>query len=308
MKTLTQSKVTRINPIVILLIALAAGSFAAIFMKAAQNAGMPSHLIAAGRMLLAALALTPLVIQKYRPELRRLDRRDLLMSMFAGFWLASHFLMLVSALETTSIMIFTVFLNTGPLWVALLERTFLKVKLSLGVWIGLFITISGSVFIALTANNGNQATEGNMLTGIILTLIAAIAGSIYMIIGRSIRSKISLVPYIWIVFGMGGILGFLFVFATGTPLLGLPTESYFWLIALTIVAQLIGHSGFNYVLAFFPATMLSLSWQIMTITAAFAAFLIFGEVPTMMHIIGSGIIACGVVVAILARQRQAKVI
>lgn len=305
MISLTEKKNISFNPALVLMIALGAGTFATIFIKAAQNAGMPSHLIAAGRMLLAAIILTPVVLQKYRAELGNLERRDLLMAMFAGFWLATHFLIMITALETTSVMIFMVILNTGPLWVGLLERIFLKVKLTRGVWLGLFVAISGSVFIAITSGSGSEAVKDNTLYGIVLTLIAAIAGSTYMTIGRSVRSKVSLLPYIWIVFSMGGIISLIFVFATGTPILGHSTESYFWLIMLTLIPQLIGHSGFNYALGYFPATIISLSGQVITITAAIAAFFFFGEIPTFIQIIGSSIIAVGVVMAILARKRQA---
>lgn len=304
MRTLTQRRQVSINPAFILAIALGAGTFAAIFIREAQNAGMPSPLIATGRMLLAGIILTPLVLTKYRPELKRLERRDLLMAMFAGFWLITHFLIMITALETTTIMIFTVILNTGPLWVGLLERTFLKAKLTRGVWLGLFITISGSVFIAMTASGSNESGSGNSLYGIILTLLAAIASAIYMTIGRSVRSKVSLVPYIWILFSIGGLIGLAFVIVTGTAIFGHSQESYFWLLLLVLIPQLIGHAGFNYALGYFPATIISLSGQVLTITAAVAAFFFFGEIPTSMQIIGSAIIAVGVVIAILARQRQ----
>lgn len=306
MTALTHDKGITTSPALVLTIALGAGSFAAIFIRAAQNAGMPSHLIATGRMLIAAVILTPVVMRKYRADLARLERRDILMAMFAGFWLATHFLIMITALETVTIMIFTVILNTGPLWVALLERTFLKATLNRGVWIGLLITISGGAFIAVTTGNSGEALQGNSVCGIILTMIAAVASAAYITIGRGVRSKISLLPYIWIVFSMGGIVGLLFVLMTGTPVFGHSPESYFWLLMLTLIPQLVGHSGFNYALGYFSATFISLSGQILTVTAAVAAFIFFGEVPTIMQITGSIIIALGVVIAIMARNRSAR--
>jgi drug/metabolite transporter (DMT)-like permease len=46
--------------------------------------------------------------------------------------------------------------------------------------------------------------------------------------------------------------------------------------------------------------------QILTITAAVAAFFFFGKIPTFMQIVGSSIIALGVVIAILARNHSAR--
>ncbi len=293
------------RPYLVLIIALAAATFAAVFIKLAQQAGMPSPLIAAGRLTLAALVLTPFVLLNYRHELRRLSRRDVLFSLFAGFWLATHFMTIVYALESASVMIVQVIINTGPLWVALLEVTFLREKLNREVWFGLLLTIIGGGVIALASNAGASGGE-NALIGNGLALAGAIASSIYITIGRSVREKVSLFPYIWMVFGCGALLAMSFVVLIGTPLTGHPPRAYFWLIMVTLIPQLIGHSGFNYALGYFSATIVSLTAQTISVTAAIAAFFIFAEVPGLTDLIGSGIIISGVILAIISRQRKRK--
>jgi len=196
-----------------------------------------------------------------------------------------------------------VIVNTGPLWVALIERFFLKSHVSRGVWTGLLITIVGSVYIAIYAGNSSGDAVANPLMGAGLALLAAIAGAGYITLGRSVRQKISLFPYIWIVFGFGGLVGLVYVLATGTPILGYSGASYGWLLMLTFIAQLIGHSSFNYVLGYLTATITSISSQMLTLTGSVAAFFIFGEVPQQFEIVGSIIIICGVLVALLTRKR-----
>ena len=297
----------RTRPYLVLIIALAAATFAAVFIKLAQEAGMPSPLIAAGRLTLAALVLTPFILRNYQHELQRLTRRDILFSLFAGFWLSVHFLTMVYALESASVMIVQVIINTGPLWVGLLEVTFLKEKLSREVWFGLLLTIIGGGVIALASSAGSAGAGGeDALIGNALALAGAIASSIYITIGRSVRGKVSLFPYIWIVFSCGALVAMTFVLLTGTPLTGHPPRAYFWLIMVTLIPQLVGHSGFNYALGYFSATIVSLTTQTLSVTAAIAAFFIFAEVPGLTDLIGSGIIVSGVILAIIGKQRKRK--
>lgn len=292
------------NPWIALAIGVFAGTFAAPFIKLSQESGLPSPVIAFGRMGLAAIILTPFILVNYRTELTQLSRRDIMMAMFGGLWLVIHFLLLIFALESASTLVVLVIVNTGPLWVALLERIFLKEKINRFVWLGMFITIIGSVYIAVSASGTSGIGDSSPLVGAILSLFAAIAGATYLTIGRTVRRKVSIFPYVWILFGFGGILGLLFALATNTPILGHSTGGYFWLVMLTLIPQLIGHSGFNFALGYFTATLTSLSSQLLTVTASIVAFFIFAEVPTMPDIIGSIIIAIGVILAILNRGKR----
>lgn len=294
---------TTFNPWIALAIGVCATTFAAPFIKLSQENGVPSPVIAFGRIGLASLVLTPLVLSNYRQELRNLNRRDIIMAMVGGLFLVTHFLLMVIALESSSTLVVLVIVNTGPLWVALLERVFLKQQINRFVWFGMLITIIGSVYIAISANSSSGLNDANSMIGAILSTFAAMAGAAYITIGRSVRRKVSLFPYVWILFGIGGILGLLFTLATRTPILGHSATGYFWLIMLTLIPQLIGHSGYNFALRYFTATLTSLSSQLITITATIVAFFIFAEVPTVSDIIGSTVIGIGVIIAILNRNR-----
>ncbi|NDJ61332.1 MAG: EamA/RhaT family transporter, partial [Chloroflexi bacterium] len=88
---------------VILMIGVFAASLAAIFIRFAQDEGVPSLVIAAGRLIISALILTPPVLRRHRVDLQRLGRRDLLLATIAGFWLAVHFTFWITSLEYTSV-------------------------------------------------------------------------------------------------------------------------------------------------------------------------------------------------------------
>lgn len=293
------------NPYIVLAIAIFAATFAAISIRLTQDAGMPSLTIAAGRLLLAALIITPLVWRNHRHEVVQLNRREILMATMGGFWIATHFILLIFALENATVLVVQVLVNTGPIWVALLEVFFLKARLSRVVWLGLFVTIIGGGIIAFSS--GASEAGSNPELGNLLAFVGAIAGAIYLTISRSVRQKMSLVPFIWILFGTGGLFASLLVLATGTQVLGLPPMSYFWLLFLTLVVQLIGHSGFNYAIGYFPATFVSLAGQVVSVTSPIVAFFVFREVPGIGEVTGSAIIIAGVAMAILGRSSRKSV-
>jgi drug/metabolite transporter (DMT)-like permease len=315
------SPAIRTDAYLAIVVALIAASFAAVTIRLAQLNGIPSPLIPAFRLSVAALVITPLVWSRYRADIRALHRREVVWSAIGGFWIATHFTLLAFSLENTTVLVSQVIVNTGPLWVALLETVFLRERLPRIIYGALMITLLGGGVIAFASANPAGLGASHLLAlsgdfagfapssaqdpllGAVLALAGSIAGSIYLTIGRKVRAGISIVPYVWLVFGLGGIFGLGIVAMTGTWMTGHPTEGYLWLLVLTLVPQLIGHSGFNYALGYFPATVVSITTQAVTISAAIIAFILFAEVPTMLELLGSVVIAVGVLIAILAQRR-----
>ncbi|GAB4515803.1 MAG: DMT family transporter [Anaerolineae bacterium] len=301
-------------------VALVTLTFAAILIRLALDAGMTPAAVAALRLTLASAILTPIVIRRYRGQLMALKRRDYLISLFAGVWMGVHFIMMATAFDLTSILVGQVIVNSGPLWVALMEMTFLKARLSRTVWLGLLVAIVGGLIIGL---GGFLTTPPSVQTamveslplheisgaprsssvGSLFALIGAIAGSIYMTAGRKARAKISLIPYIWLIYTFGALTALLLALASGTSMFGYPLLSYFWVIVLALIPQLIGHSSLNYALGFFPATVVSIATQAITVTSAIIAFFLFAEVPTALDLFGSAIIISGVSLVILGQRR-----
>lgn len=290
----------RTIPGMVLITAVIAGSFATIFISLAQREGVPSLVIVAGRLVLASLLLTPFVLSRYLDELAHLNRSDIFWALLSGAFMALHFSLLAFALENTSALIVQVIVNTSPIWVALLEVTFLKAHLNRFIWIGLMIVSVGGTTVALTS--GGSGALGDPLLGGALSLAGAMAGSVYMVIGRKIRAKITVTPYIWMVFGCAAMVSIMLVIITSTPVTGYPINGYIWIVLITLIPQLIGHGGFNFVLRYFSATLVTISVQVSPVIVGILGFFLLAQVPGPGDLIGSLIIIAGVLVAILGRS------
>ena len=250
------------NPSIILraslLIAILATSTASLFIRFAQDEGAPSLVIAAVRLTIATFILAPIALLRYRAELKSLTHRDLTLGIISGIFLAIHFATWISSLEYTSVASSVVFVSTGPLWVAILSPLLLNERLTRVAIIGLVLALVGGTVIGLADacvwNNGLQCPElsqimqGRAMYGNFLALCGALAVSGYLIIGRKVRAKLSLIPYIFLVYGVSAIVLNIFMLASKQSPFGYSASAYGWIVLLAVIPQLIGHSMFNWLL------------------------------------------------------------
>lgn len=77
-------------------------------------------------------------------------------------------------------------ISTIPLFTAILGHIFLKEKLPLKSWIGIFISLAGVGAITFT-----DSAFGRLNTGVLIILLASISGSIYVILQKKLLDNYS---------------------------------------------------------------------------------------------------------------------
>jgi drug/metabolite transporter (DMT)-like permease len=284
-------------------IGILAISLASIFIELAQEQQVPSLVIAAARMTIASLILTPFVLYQHWSHIRGLSRSALGLAALSGFFLAAHFATWISAYEYTTVLVATVLVTTSPLWAALLERAFLGARLTWLVIIGLLIGMVGSIVIAFSRPpEGDIPLGRDPLMGSILALVGALAVAIYFVIGRKLRANLPLLPYIWIVYSFAAIFLLLVVIVSRIPVTGYSADGYFWIAAMALIPQLIGHSSFNYALKFVPASYVGIASQMEPVLSSILAVFVLAQIPNEIQIIGGAIILGGVLLASLGQS------
>jgi len=138
---------------------------------------------------------------------------------------------------------------------------------------------------------------GSAFLGDLLALAGAFAAAGYLLIGRSLRERMSLIPYIFVVYGMAAVVLVGIMFAAGETPIGYEPQVYFWFLLLALVPQLLGHSTFNWALGYLPAAFVSVTLLGEPIGSALLAYFILGEVPTALMIFGAILILIGIAVA-----------
>jgi len=289
-----------------LVAAILAVSTASIFIRFAQ-ANAPSLVIAALRLTFATLLLAPIALTHHREELKNLTRREITLGIFSGLFLTLHFATWISSLEYTSVASSAVFVATGPLWVALLSPALLNERLTRAAMIGLTLALIGGTVVGLSdacvIHNGiqcpdlSQILQGRAMWGNFLALLGAWAVTGYLIIGRKLRAKISLIPYIFVVYGISAVGLIIVMFAAGQSPLGYPIRTYGWIVLLALIPQIIGHSTFNWALAYLPAAFVAVTTLGEPVGSAILAFFILRETPSGIMILGGVLILFGIYLA-----------
>lgn len=287
----------------VIVVGILAVSLAAIFIRKAQMEGVPSLFIAAARLTLAALVLTPFTWNGYGAQIRQLARNEMMLAGVAGFFLALHFATWILSLEYTTVLVGVVLVTTGPLWTAVLETVFLKTRLGTMVILGLVLAIIGGVLIAIPGGEGIEAGSNPLLGGA-LALTGAVAFAVYIVIGRKLRARLPLLPYIWLVYSGAAFVLIVAVFVARIPITGYSRDGYLWVVALALIPQLIGHSSFNYAVKYLPATFIGIAGQLEPVASAIIAIFLFREIPQSQQIWGSATILVGVTLAGLAQARS----
>ena len=290
-----------------ILVAILAVSTASIFIRFAQGDGTPSLVIAALRLTFATLILAPIALAKHRDELKRFTRNEILSGFFSGIFLALHFATWISSLEYTSVASSVVFVSTGPLWVALLSPLLLKENLARTSIIGLGLSIVGGTIIGLSDaciwDSGlscpalGDVLQGRAMLGNFLALAGAWTVTGYLIIGRKLRASISLIPYIFMVYGFAAVILIVIMFAGGNSPFGFAPNTYGWIFLLAAIPQLIGHSTFNWALKYLPAALVAVTTLGEPIGSAILAFFILNETPSMATLAGGVFILTGIYLA-----------
>ena len=278
------------RPYVALMIGLAAVSTSSSLIRLSQNDGAPSLGIAAWRLTLAVLVLTPFTWLRHRAELRRITPGELLLAVGSGAFLALHFATWVTSLAYTSVINAVTLVNLHPIMVALASPLLLHERLSRKTWIGLVLALGGSVIISLAGGSGTAPIHDAPLLGDGLALLGAFGTAGYFLIGRRVRASVGLVPYIWLTYTSAAVILLLLCLFTRTSVSGLPTSAYVWMTLLALLPQLIGHSSFNYALGFVPATLVSLVTLGEPIGSTVLAYFIFSEHPGLLQLVGAAVI------------------
>lgn len=295
-----------------IIVAILAVSTASIFIRFAQNDGAPSLVIAALRLTFATLILTPIALTQHRDEIKRFTRSEILFGAFSGIFLAVHFATWISSLEYTSVASSVVFVSTGPLWVALLSPMLLKEHLARTAIVGLALSIVGGAIIGLSdacvwagglsCPALQDILQGRAMWGNLLALAGAWSVTGYLIIGRKLRAGMSLIPYIFLVYGMAAIVLIVIMFVSGNSPFGFAPQTYGWIFLLAALPQLIGHSTYNWALKYLPAALVAVTTLGEPIGSAILAFFILDETPTRATILGGIFILAGIYLA----SRQSK--
>jgi len=296
-----------ISPKLVMALGILAVSTASLFIRFAQQ-NAPSLVVAAYRLGLASLLLTPYILLQHRSELRQLTHRQWLPMLLAGLFLAFHFGAWITSLELTSVASSVVLVTTTPLWVAIVAVVFLKEKLTRPLITGLIVAMVGGVIVGISEScafqngrflctSGIELFQSESMLGNFLAMFGAWMAAAYLVVGRKVREHVDTMVYVYGVYSIAAIFLVIACLFTRQSLWGFSPNFYLWAFLLAIVPQIIGHTTYNWALGYLPTTFVSISLLGEPIGTILLAFLFLQETPTLIESVGGVLILAGIYLA-----------
>ena len=274
-------------------------SFAAIFIRLAEA---PVLVIAAYRLMLASLIITPMACARAKSEFLGLMKAGLALPLLSGVLLALHFVLWIASLTYTTVASSVVLVTANPVFVALASHFLFREKLSRQVILGIAVCLAGAAIIGY----GDWTLGCKPLLGDLLALAGAIAAAGYFLIGRKLRQTTGVLSYAAIVYGSAALALLLSVLVFQYPLLGYSTTTYIMLVLLALIPQTVGHLSLTWSLRFVSATLVTIAVLGEPVGATLLALIMLHEVPTLTQVLGGTLILTGIFLAFRKRIPRAK--
>jgi drug/metabolite transporter (DMT)-like permease len=225
-------------------------------------------------------------------------KSDFWISALAGIFLGFHFYLWIASLKFTSISSSVVLVTTQPVFVAVFGLIFLKEGIGkIGVT-AIILAICGSLLIA----RGDLAIDSVHLKGDILALAGALAAGLYLFIGRFVRPRVDLVPYVVTVYGISAVTILILGIISGSLHAPAAGSDYLIFFLLAFGPTILGHNLYNFALRHLPAFPVGMSILGEPVLATIWGMIIFGENPILTTVMGGLVIILSVVM-VMARLR-----
>jgi drug/metabolite transporter (DMT)-like permease len=211
-----------------------------------------------------------------------------------------HFYTWVAGLKVTSISSSVVLVTTQPIFVAILGYLILRERIGIYGLIAVILGLLGSFLVA----RGDLKIDPEHLRGDILSLLGAVFAGCYLFLGRYLRPRIDLVPYVVTVYGVSSLVILFLGLITGSFSAPARGSDYLIFFLLALGPTILGHNLYNYALRHLPAFPVGISILGEPVLATIWGILIFGEKPLFTTLLG-GLIIILAIMLVMTRMRKA---
>lgn len=277
------------HPGTVLIIGILGISLSSIFIK---YSSAPSTVTAAWRLLWTVILMSPMVFGKaaVRQELQKLPGKYLALSILSGVFLAIHFAFWFEALKQTTVASAATIVCTEVLWVSLGYCICLKGRMSRKAKAAVAVALLGSFCIACS----DSGAGGSHLYGDLLALLAAFAVAVYVLLGRVVQEKVTTTVYTYVVYGTCAVVLLCLCIVQGNNIATHGSRPVVVGLLLAVFSTLLGHSIFSWCLKFYAPSFVSAAKLLEPVVASVLAIFLFWEIPTVLQLLGSGLILSGV--------------
>ncbi|WP_290817651.1 DMT family transporter [Halovivax sp.] len=290
----------RVTPLAALAFAVFAASTSAILVRWSVA---PSSVAAFYRVLFTTLLVAPVALVYHREEFGRLSPRDRWSAILAGVALAVHFATWFESLNHTSVAASVTLVQTQPIFVAIGAALLLGERVTRTTVAGIAVAICGAA--AMSFGDAGQAPLSDATAfGNALALVGALMLAGYVLAGRSIRQRVSLFPYVTVVYAACSVTLLVVVGVQGHAYAAYPAREWALFLAMALLPGILGHTIINWVLEHLESVVVSVAWLGEPVGATLLALVLLAEVPDAITVVGGLVVLSGIYVTTVERERR----
>ncbi|REE81179.1 drug/metabolite transporter (DMT)-like permease [Paenibacillus taihuensis] len=288
-----------VSPVIPLLIGMLAISFAPILVRYSHA---PVSVQGMYRMLFTFVLMLPFGT-KQLGAVRKISRKDWLLLVLAGIFLALHFLLWMASLTYTSIASSTILLALEPVFVMVGAYFLFRDRANKFAIMGMVIALIGAMGIG----SGDIALSSRAFYGDMLSFLGALAVSINMLLAKQIMKRVSSYLYSCIVFGVTTICFFIYNVTMGISMTDYAQREWIVFLLLAIVPTVFGHLIFNWLLKYVKPTTISMSVLAEPVGASLLGMVLFSEMISGFQLVSGAFIIIGLILYMRAEKQPPPV-
>lgn len=259
-------------------------SWSAILVKIAGISGFGSGFY---RLLFGTLAILPVWLY-YRKPLQ--NWYGVKVAIICGILFGFDIALWNSSIMLSKASVSTLLANLAPVWVGLGMLLFTRDRPGKLFWPGTFVAMVG---VALVIGI-EELLNFEFSTGNTLAIGASMFYGAYLLTVRQGRNTLDTLSFTTISMISSTVVLAIISLATATPLVGFSATTWWALLALGIVPQVVGWLTINHALGHIKPTAASVSLLSQTVFTALFSVPVLGEILTPMELIGGVVILGGI--------------
>jgi drug/metabolite transporter (DMT)-like permease len=281
----------------LLVLGVVAVSFSAPLIRLADA---PPLAVAFYRNAFAAAVLLGLAWNSRRDELRSVRSRDWRWLITAGGFLGLHFVTWIPSVTFTTVAASTVLVSTASVFALVGGKVVFGDAIRRSTIVGIAIALAGAALIS----GGDFRASTRAFAGDLLALGGAVFAAAYLLTGRSLRRRLSLLTYAGVVYSVCAVLLVPAMLLSRTRFTGYEPKVWLLFGLMALGPQILGHTTFNYLLRELDATVIAVGIMAEPVAASLLALLFFGETPPVAAILGGLMVLVGIYLGIVGQARR----
>ena len=276
-------------PLAAALVSVILWAAAFVGIRAAGRSFSPGAL-ALGRLTIGSLLLGTLLAT--RPSVRP-TRGEFLLLMLAGvLWFGIYNIVLNDAERRVDAGTAAMLVLVAPIFIVALAAVFLKEPTTPNLLLGGVLAFSGVVLIGFATTSRHAP-----LAGVILCLVAAAASAIGLVAEKPVLRRVSALQATWTCCVVGAVVCLPFASLLIRELEAAPASGIAWLVFLGVFPTSIAFTTWAYALARGTAGRLAATAYSVPPITIVLSWLILGEVPALLAVLGGALCLVGVYIA-----------